>query len=663
MIKSFYSFILQILLFFTVLNVLISSQTIVGEFGKYKITLDEFEYAYAKNVGGWVIAEKDSFLQYKDFMDLYLNFRMKLRNAYVRGFDTDPELKKELLDYEEQIGKAYIIEKYIIQPGIKSLYENRKIELRVSHIMVKPGKDGDEAAYEKANAILDTIKSGVSFEEMAEKYSDDKFSAPKGGDIFFITASQLPSEFEDAMYTLDSGEVYSEPVKTSYGYHLIKVISRQNRIPKVRARHILINYLDENGEVDSLAAKQTADTVIAKLKDGADFEELVAKYSDDTGTKSKGGDLGFFERRRMVQEFDEVAFTIDVNEISEPVQTNFGYYIIEVTDREKYPSFESDKENLKKIYEKQRYKTDYATYIENLKTKYNYTQNEQTVDMIIDNSDSIRFGVEYPNLDLLEGKNLFTYVHKTVSAKEFLKETNLNSEFTGKPVFNKTEVMKAVNKFAEDKLIYLAAMDLAEEDPNFASLMDEYKDGVYIFKLQEDEIWNKLLVDSTDVYNYWEEHKEDYSLPTKITFGEIFTMKDTLIDRIFQELRVREGVDFDSLAALYTERPGKKKDKGRYELQDVDFSDISREANRIKEPGNFSAPVLISGGFAIYFLYERDPARLKTFNESRAEISGLIQEQESKRLADKYISDLVNIYHPVIFYDELHKAFKSNQDN
>lgn len=661
MIKSFFSFILQIFFFFLVLNVSISSQTIVGEFGKYKITLDEFEYSYAKNVGGWIIAEKDSFLQYKDFLDLYLNFRMKLRNAYVRGFDTDPALKKELLDYKEQIGKAYIIEKYIIQPGIKSLYENRKIELRVSHIMIKPGKGGDEAAYEKANAILDTIKSGVSFEEMAEKYSDDKFSAPKGGDIFFITATQLPVEFEDAIYTLQPGEVYSEPVKTSYGYHLIKVIYKQNRIPKVRARHILISYLDESGEADSLAAKQIADTVFAKLKDGADFEELVAKYSDDTSTKSKGGDLGFFERRRMVQEFDEVAFTIDINEISEPVQTNFGYHIIEVTDREKYPSFESDKENLKKSYEKQRYKKDYASYIENLKTKYNYTLNEQTVDVIIDNSDSIRFGVEYPNLDLLEGMNLFNYANKTVSSKEFLDETNLNSEFTGKPVFNKTDVMKAVNKFAEDKLIYLAAMDLAKEDPNFASLMDEYKDGVYIFKLQEDEVWNKLHVDSTDVYNYWEEHKEDYSLTTRITFSEIFTRKDTLIERIFQELR--GGGDFDSLAALYTERPGKKKDKGRYELQDVDFSDIYREANKIKEPGNFSAPVLISGGFAIYFLYEREPGRLKTFNESRAEIAGLIQEQESKRLADKYISDLVNIYHPVTFYDELRKAFKSNQDN
>ncbi|GMR25578.1 MAG: hypothetical protein BMS9Abin39_0887 [Ignavibacteria bacterium] len=661
MIKSFFSFILRILVFFMVLNVSISSQTIVGEFGKYKITLDEFEYAYAKNVGGRVVAEKDSFSQYKDFMNLYLNFRMKLRNAYVRGFDTDPALIKELIDYKEQIGKSYIIEKQIIEPGLKSLYERKKEELRVSQIMIRPGKGSNEEAFEKANTILDSIKNGASFEELAEKYSDDNFSAPNGGDIFFVTAGQLPIEFEDAMYTLQPGEIYSEPVKTSYGFHLIKITKRQPRTPKVRARHILINYLDESGEIDTLTAKQTADTVIAKLNDGADFVELVAKYSDDTGTKSKGGDLGFFERRQMVRPFDEVAFTLDVNEISDPVQTNFGFHIIEVTEKENYPSFESDKDNLKKIYEKQRYKTDYANYIENLKTKYNFTLNEQTVDMIIDNSDSIRFGVEYPNLDLLEGKNLFTYANKTVSAKEFLNDTNLNSEFTGKPVFIKTEVMKAVNKFSENNLIYLAAMDLEKEDPNFSALMDEYKDGVYIFKLQEDEVWNKLHVDSTDVYNYWEEHKEDYSIPTRITFGEIFTMKDTLIDRIFRELR--EGADFDSLAALYTERPRKKKDKGRYQLQDADFSDLSREANKIKEPGNFSAPVLISGGFAVYFLYERDPARLKTFNEARAEIAGLIQEQESKRLADKYISDLVNIYQPVTFYDELHKAFKSDQDN
>jgi len=106
------------------------SQTVVGEFGNYKITLDEFEKAYTKNVGSWENAKDDSFHQYVDFMELYIKFRMKLRNAVVRGFDKNPALDQELRDYQEQVGKSYIIEKNIIQPGVKDLYEKRKEELK-----------------------------------------------------------------------------------------------------------------------------------------------------------------------------------------------------------------------------------------------------------------------------------------------------------------------------------------------------------------------------------------------------------------------------------------------------------------------------------------------------------------------------------------------------
>lgn len=138
MVLRYLSLLLTIILFVFALNIPVTSQSIVGEFGKYKITLDEFEYAYAKNVGGWEAAEQDSFQQYKDFMDLYMKFRMKLRNAQVRAFDTDPALEKELHDYHEQVGKSYIIEKYIIQPGLEKLYAQRKEELRISHIMIRP---------------------------------------------------------------------------------------------------------------------------------------------------------------------------------------------------------------------------------------------------------------------------------------------------------------------------------------------------------------------------------------------------------------------------------------------------------------------------------------------------------------------------------------------
>jgi peptidyl-prolyl cis-trans isomerase SurA len=661
MVLRHFSFLLKIIVLVTVLVIPLSSQTIVGEFGKYKITLDEFEYAYSKNVGGWEVAQEDSFQQYKDFMELYMKFRMKLRNAQVRGLGTDPALEKELSDYQEQVGKSYIIEKHIIQPGLKELYQRRKEEIRVSHIMIKPGEGGNEPASEKANALLDSIKGGVSFEEIAEKYSDDKFSGPKGGDIFFVTAGMLPVEFEDAMYTLQSGDVYSEPIKTNFGYHLIKVTQRGERIPKIKAKHILISYYDNDQNADSLATKLTADSVYAMLQEGADFGELVEKYSDDTGTAQKGGDLGFFERRQMVQAFDEMVFSMKIGEISEPVQTNYGYHIIMVTDIQSYPGFDDDRENLLKTYKKQRYDNDYANYINGLKSKYNFNLNEQTVNIIVENSDSVRFGIEYPNPVAIEDKVLFTYAGNSVSGVEFIKETNSNSEFAGKPVFVKEEVMKAVEKISEDDLMYVAALDLVDEDPNFAALMDEYRNGVYIFKLQEDEVWNKLEIDSTRIYNYWAEHKENYSFPDRVSFGEIFSTRDSLIQKYYQLLK--DGADFDSLAAIYTERQGKKKDNGFYQLQDVNFSDLSREANKIRKEGEFIEPIQFSGGYSIFKLYKRDLARLKTFEEARAEVAGLVQEQESKRLADSYINSLENIYHPVIFYDELRNAFSKKEKN
>ena len=653
-------FSIILLLFISIFTVTTSSQTIVGEFGKYKITLDEFEYAYAKNVGGWEEAKKDSFSQYKDFMDLYMNFRMKLRNAQVRSFDTDPELIKELKDYQVQIGKSYIIEKKIIEPGIKQLYDRRKEELRVSHIMFRPGKDGDQAAYDKAKSILDSIKNGASFEEMAAKYSEDKYTGPKGGDIFYVTAGLLPPTFEDAMYSLQPGEIYPEPVKTNYGYHLIKLTERKERTPKIKASHILISYHNDKNEIDSAAAKTLADSILTALHNGASFEELAEKYSDDPGSKSKGGDLGFFERRQMVQPFDEAAFNLKVGEISGLVQTNYGYHIIKVTDRAPYPDFDSDKESLTTMYKKQRYDADYNKYLDSLKNKYNYVLNDEVVGLIVGLSDSSKFGAAYPNPDAIAGKVVFSCGGTDVTAQEFLDEANQSSDFIGKPLYQKSEVMKAVDKQSEDKLMLLAAEDLDKTDLQFAGLMNEYKNGVYIFKLQEDEVWNKMKIDSAAVYNYWQQHEQDYKMPAKVSFGEIFSTKDSLIQVYYKDLK--EGAAFDSLAALYTERPGKKKDKGLYSQQDVDFSDLTRQANKIKNPGDFTEPIPFSGGYSIFKLYERQPARIKTYEEARAEVSGKVQELESKRLEEEYINTLNNIYHPVIYYDELHQAFKEKQN-
>ncbi len=326
------------------------SDIVVAKFDDEQIKMNEFEKMYEKNAGSLERAKQDSLSQLKNFLDLYVNFKMKLRDAYVRGYDTAPDLNQELQDYKKKVGVSYILEKQIVEPGEQQLYDRRKNELRVSHIMIRPDSTGETAARKLAQSILDSIKHGASFSEMAKKYSVDNYSKFIGGDIYYITAGLLPPSFEDASYATPVDSVYPDVVQTRYGFHIIKVTDRRERIPQIRASHILVNFNGPDGKPDTAYAKAKIDSVMQKLKNGEDFGKLAEQYSDDTGSKKKGGDLGFFSRRMMVKQFDEAAFNLKPGELSDVVESNFGFHIIKLTEQKPYPSFDEDKEEIEKIF-------------------------------------------------------------------------------------------------------------------------------------------------------------------------------------------------------------------------------------------------------------------------------------------------------------------------
>jgi peptidyl-prolyl cis-trans isomerase SurA len=299
--------------------------------------------------------------------------------------------------------------------------------------------------------------------------------------------------------------------------------------------------------------------------------------------------------------------------------------------------------------------------IESLKKKYDFKIDEAVLNLFVENSDSLRFGMVHPKFDEIAENVLYTYASKPVTIGDFLELANRNSKITGKPMDNPAEVTNVINILAEDMLLEEEAMNLGKTDPEFAQLMNDYRDGIFIFKIQEEEVWNKVKIDSADVYNYWNANKENYTWPERISFSEIFSMKDSLINKYYNMLS--EGAAFDSIAALYTERPAKKKDKGYYELQDVNFSDFSKEANKITNVGEYSEPVVFAGGYSIFKLNDKQPARLKTFEEAKAEVSGEYQEMLSKKLENDYLKSLEDRYQPKIYYDKLENAFKQEKDN
>lgn len=634
------------------------SDIVIGKFNDDKITMAEFEKAYSKNAGSYERASKDSLSNYKNFAELYMNFRMKLKDAYERGYDKDKALLDELNDYKKKVGSTYIQEKYLVEPNLQEMYERRKTEVRASHLMIRPEQSGgDEAAKQLALALLDSIKSGLkTFEELVAVHSQDQFSKNKGGDIFYFTAGQLPYEFEDACYKTPKDSIYPEVVRTKFGYHIIKVTDRKPRIPRIHAAHILISFANEDGQIDSAAARAKVDTIMAKLKAGEDFAELAKEYSDDTGTKDKGGDLGFFERRMMVQQFDEAAFNLEPGQISDVVETQFGYHIIKLLERGEMPTFEQDKDNLKNILKRLRYQDIYNDYISELKKEYNFVVNEPLFDRIIENSDSILIGADYPHPDKVENETIYSYANVKKTFGEFYERMKKDTEFTGKR-FDSGILNKAVTKYSNEELLEFKAMGLDTIDTQFAELMTDYKNGIFIFKLQEDEVWNKVEIDSVRLAEFYEKNKQNYQWPDRVAFTEIWVRSDSLA-RHYYQLLAEGKADFDSLAKN-TERFGMKEKAGKYDLTPVNNSDLSRKANELKNIGDFTEVFPQAGGYCILRLDARDVARIKTFEEARAEVTGAFQEAESKRLENEYISSLKKKYNPVIYYEELSKAFKA----
>jgi|YelNatPaOPRAMG01_1025707.scaffolds.fasta_scaffold00662_20 peptidyl-prolyl cis-trans isomerase SurA len=634
------------------------SSDVVAKFDDQTIGLKEFENAYVNNVGSLQQAEKDSLSKLENYLNLYVDFRMKLRDAFVRGFDSDSTLQAEVQNYKNEIGRTYIIDKKLINPAINELYNRRKWEYRVSHIMIVPDSSGEEHAKELADKILDSLQHGANWDEMAAKYSKDRYTSNNGGDIFYVTAGQLPPSFEDAVYATEPGHIYPKVVKTRYGFHIIKVTDKRPRVPEIRASHILAAFRDSSGKIDSAAAKAKIDSAMQELKNGVDFAKVAEKYSDDPGSKMRGGDLGFFNIRMMVKPFGEAAFNLKkVGDISGIVTTPYGYHIIKLTGIKPEAPFDEQETELKKIYKETRYPEQYAALIDSLRNAFKYHLNDSVMQKISSIGDTIKVGTDSLKFAPIENLPLFTYENKSFLVGQFLKKMNDNAEYKNR-TYSPGIVNVAEKAISGDVMMDNAVDSLEKTDPKFAQLMQNYKDGIYIFKLQEEEVWKKVNPDSTNLYNYYLQHKSQYNWPDRVEYKAIFSKKDSVINNFYSLLK--QGMNFDSLAKDNPEQKENEYSNQEPQLVDVNSSDVAEKANSLQTVGSFSEPFIINGGYVIVKLLKKDSAHPKTYEEAKMEVSGQYQDMEIKKLENDYIERLKKLYKPEYYYDRLKEAFKTN---
>ena len=266
---------------------------------------DEFMYAYQKSN-----KNKGQIEPIEEYLDLYIDFKLKVTEAKAKGIDTTKAYKNELNGYLEEIKKPYLTAEKVNKALVKETYNRLQQEINASHILIRVDKDANAEdtlkAYQKIKDIKNKFEAGKSFEALAREYSEDPSAKNNNGLLGWFTAFQMVYPFESAAYQTEVGEV-SPIIRTQFGYHLIKVNDKRETLGRIKIAHIMKRFPPQASTEDSIKTEKEIRKVYEKLKSGENWFSLATKESEDLSTKDNGGSLPWFGAGRLPASFVTVA--------------------------------------------------------------------------------------------------------------------------------------------------------------------------------------------------------------------------------------------------------------------------------------------------------------------------------------------------------------------
>jgi peptidyl-prolyl cis-trans isomerase SurA len=549
--------------------------------GGDKVTVNDFEYVYNKNnINNQADYSEKSL---RDYLNLYENFRLKVKEAEAMQLDTITSLKTELEGYRKQLAKSYLTDREISDKLIEEAYERSKTEVDASHILVKCDENANPAdtlaAYKKIMALRKRIEKGESFEKVAREASEDPSAKTNGGNLGYFTVFGTIYPFESAAYNLKPGEL-SEPVRTEFGYHLIKVNSVRPARGQVHVAHILIRFPDHATVAEKDSVKNRVDSVYALIKSGKEsFEDAVTNFSDDRATRIKAGELQWFGSGtpiRMVPEFEDAAFAIQKDgEISKPIMTQFGWHIIKRLEKRDIQPFSEVKSEMKKRVERDtRSQVAKNKLIDRIKRENNFTEfpNVRT-DFMAKVDSNIVLGNWKASDALRTDKVLFTLAGKNYTQADF-------ADYVEKVAKRRSDKPKDAllseyyDEFVNAKCLEYEESMLEVKKPEFKSLMKEYRDGILLFELMDRMVWTKSVKDTLGLEEYRKQNASKYMWGNRADVV-IFNCNDSKLCEDAYKLAkkgksaddIKAKLDKDGSASKVSTIEGKY-EKGQYDVVD-----------------------------------------------------------------------------------------------
>ena len=551
-------FILTVCFFYSVANAQVGTLAVTStskdaavpspifSYGDEVVYGDEFMRVFNKNKREENAPTQE---EIEEYLDLYVKFKLKVAEAYSRKMDTVPSFINELAGYREQLAQPYLTDKSVTDMLVKQAFDRSQQEVNASHLLINcplDAKPADSlAAYQKILGLRNRIEKGEDFSTIATQYSEDPSAKSNAGNLGYFTAFQMIYPFENAAFNTAVGSV-SMPIRTHFGYHLVHVIDRRKSMGDVKVGHIMIKYYNE-GQIDS--TKKRIDAVLTKLKAGADWNKTVEEFSEDFNTNSKGGELSWFSRTtsNVPNEFKDAAYGLEKDgDFSTPFKTKFGWHIIRRVEMKSLPAYDEMKDVIRRKVERDtRSELNKDVVVARVKIENKFKE--------VKGLDSVKgnFGEE-----LIQGKFkkkegtgmvLFQIANKSYTDSDFYTYVLANQGKTNKTLAN--AVIDLYSEFVKQSNLDYEKSILEVKYDDFKYIMQEYKDGILLFELTDNEVWSKAVADSAGLEAFYAKNQANYMWKERAD-ASIFSCKDAKVAKKAKK-SAKKGATTNEILAKY----------------------------------------------------------------------------------------------------------------
>lgn len=523
--------ILLLVLFFSQLNAQNANDDVLFVVGNESVYVSEFLRVYNKNLD---LVQDESQKDVDEYLTLFTNYKLKLKEARALEFDKKPSYIRELSSYKKQLAKNFLTDTKVTDELVEEAYERISNDVKASHILIRVSETASPkdtlAAYNNIVNLRDrAVKEG--FEKIRESVHNGKTIF--GEDLGYFSGFKMVYKFESMAYNTPVGEI-SQPFRTQFGYHIINVIEKRESRGERTVAHIMV--VDKKEDTIANSSEIRIKDIYKKLNQGEAFDALAKQFSDDKSSASKGGKMAPFSSGQLSsKEFEETAFGLVNNgDFSKPIQSKFGWHIVKLIEKKLVAPYDEMKGELEaKVKRDSRSKLIDNALQDKLRAKYNVSNNQNALDYFasILNENYYKRSWVLP-IEFQNEKALVKIGDKQFTYKDFGDVLVKNQRnLRGKVPFL-TLVSNAYDVFLSSNLVQYQEDNLEIENEEFAHIVGEYRDGLLLFDLMENTIWNSAKEDSLGIKGYYETNKDNYVWPERIEAVVASSAKQKVLKKV-----------------------------------------------------------------------------------------------------------------------------------